>query len=96
MWNLSFCHWTYCRLLNQSSELANKYRADCWLKKEKPVVLKEENIMPTKEVSSVHKDETKDFSRDDLKELLSKSDITYFKWLKTEKLLQLCIENKLI
>jgi len=93
---LSFDHPTYCRLLQQSSKLAEDYRNDCGLKKEKPVVLKEENIMPTKEVKLIDWEKEKDFSRDDLKELLKKGEIKFFNWAKTEKLLQICIENKLI
>jgi len=93
---LSFDHPTYCRLLQQSSELANKYRADCGLKQEKPVILAKENIMPTWEVELVDWDTIKDYSRDDLKKLLQEGEIKFFNWLKTEKILDMCIENKLI
>jgi len=84
---LSFDHWTHCRLLKESSKLAQQYRVDCGLEKaevvEAPVV---------KDVI----EESKDYTRDDLKVLLTWSEIKFFNWAKTEKLLELCIENKLI
>ena len=93
---LSFDHQTYCRLLQQSSKLAEDYRADCGLKKEKPVVLKPENIMPKGEVTLVDWKKEKEYSREDLKEILKKWEIKFFNWAKTPKLLEICIENKLI
>lgn len=38
----------------------------------------------------------KEVTRDELKDKLNNADIKYFKWAKTEKLLELCIENNLI
>ena len=97
---LSFDHKTHARLMKESSILAKQYRIDCWL--EKPEVKQEDVIQENIETQDVWQEvieespEKKDYSREDLKEMLITSDIKFFNNAKTDKLLKLCIENKLI
>ena len=79
-----FNHKTYVTLLNTSAELAKQYRIDCWL--EKP---------EEKQVEILNK-ETKELTREELKEILTTAEID-FQWnAKTDKLKELALENNLI
>ena len=90
----------HCRLMKESSVLAKQYRIDCGLESSKQKVVKVEKT-PTKtvvkeEIDVIIPKEEKEYNRDDLKAILEKNEVKYFKWAKTEKLLEICIKNKLI
>jgi hypothetical protein len=108
---LSFDHWMHVRMLKESSELARKYRIDCWLEKVK-IIDPEKNIetAPKEEiketwpkvaeslenVSFKEIKETVDFTKEDLISKLKEAKIPYHWNSKDETLLKLCIENNLI
>jgi hypothetical protein len=80
---LSFDHKMHVWLMQESSELARKYRVDCWIEKDINTELKE-------------KWEEINITREELKDLLKNAWIE-FKWnSKTDVLVNLCIENNLI
>lgn len=101
----------HCRLMKESSVLAKQYRIDCGLESSKPkavkstpnvVITEKTDTQPNPNIETPIIKETieekvkPEYNRDDLKIILDKSETKYFKWAKTEKLLEICIKNKLI
>ena len=86
---LSFDHKTYTRLLRTSTELAKQYRIDCGLDMPERVEKVEDVIEGTDTESEVVaetevaleavEEPKKEYSRDELKELLNNAEVQYFK-----------------
>lgn len=96
---LSFDHKMHVRLSKESSILAKQYRIDCGLEKaesKKVIIKKEVPVIETIIEKAPVIEDRVEYSRDDLKVMLSEAEIKFFNWAKTEALLEICIRNELI